>query len=86
MIITLDLPEQLVKKLSVEAAQLGVSLGEYIQRVLATGRNAEQTRKTGADLMAYWQSEGVIGCRPDITDSQQHARELRAQAEQRARG
>jgi hypothetical protein len=86
MSITLDLPDELVRELSVEAAQLGLPLGEYIQRVLATGRTAEQTRKTGADLVAYWQSEGLIGCRPDIIDSQQHARALRAQAEQRARG
>jgi hypothetical protein len=70
----------------VEAAQLGLPLGEYIQHVLATGRNTGQTRKTGADLVAYWQSEGLIGFRADITDSQQHARALRAQAEQRARG
>jgi hypothetical protein len=41
--------------------------------------------KTGSELVAYWQSEGLIGTRTDITDSQRHARQLRRQAEKRAR-
>ncbi len=58
MIITLDVPEGLLRRLSAEAAQLGLPLGEYIQRVLATGRNAGQTRKTGADLVAFGKAKG----------------------------
>jgi hypothetical protein len=83
MSITLDLPEELASELSAEAAQLGLPLGDYLLRVLAGGRTAGTTPRTGAELVAYWQSEGLIGSRPDITDSQQHARELRAQAERR---
>jgi hypothetical protein len=41
--------------------------------------------KTGAELVAYWQSEGVINSRPEITDSQSHARRLRHEAETRSR-
>jgi hypothetical protein len=78
--ISLDLPEELVREMSAEAAQLGLPLADYIRRVLATRRTAGQMPKTGADLVAYWQTEGLIGCRPDITDSQQHARKLRAQS------
>jgi hypothetical protein len=36
---------------------------------------------TGAELVAYWEREGVIGTRPAITDSQAHARNLRRAAE-----
>lgn len=48
----------------------------------------EQTQKpkevvrTGADLVAYWQREGLIGTRKDITDSSKYARQIREQAEQ----
>jgi hypothetical protein len=39
--------------------------------------------KTGAELIAYWQSEGVINSRPDIIDSQAHARNIPHEAETR---
>ena len=38
---------------------------------------------TGADLVACWEREGLIGTRPDIKDSQEHARQIRRQAERR---
>lgn len=38
---------------------------------------------SGAELVAYWRREGVIGSRPDIADSQAHARAARARAERR---
>ena len=37
----------------------------------------------GASTVAYWEKYGVIGSRPDITDSQTYARELRYEAEHR---
>jgi len=40
---------------------------------------------TGADLVAYWEREGIIGSRPDITDSLEHARAIRRKAERRTR-
>jgi predicted DNA-binding antitoxin AbrB/MazE fold protein len=44
----------------------------------------ESTMPTnGAELVAYWKKKGVIGTRPDITDSVAHARALRRQAETR---
>jgi predicted DNA-binding antitoxin AbrB/MazE fold protein len=39
----------------------------------------------GAELVAYWEQKGVIGTRPDITDSVAHAHALRRQAETRHR-
>ena len=40
---------------------------------------------TGAELVAYWQSAGLVGTRPDITDAPAHARALRKQSETRER-
>lgn len=40
---------------------------------------------TGAELVAFWQRESVIGSRPDIEDSQAHARAIRERAEHRTR-
>ena len=86
MSITLDLPQELVSKLSAEAARLGVSLSEYVAHVLSTGRLAEQRLiKTGEEVVAYWQGEGVIGTRLDIADSQKQARKIRQKAERRTR-
>jgi hypothetical protein len=85
MTITLDLPEELEKELSAEANELGLSLSEYALRVLATGLVVGNRPKTGAELVAYWQAEALIGTRSEITDSQAQARAIRAEAERRIR-
>jgi len=86
MTITVDLPQDLAKKLSAEAARLGLPLSDYAVRLLSTGRVPQSSPKTGAELVAYWQAEGLVGTRPEIiTDSQQHAREIRRKAEVRER-
>jgi hypothetical protein len=85
MSITLDLPQELETELSVEATQLGLSLPNYILRLLSTAVVRGRKPKTGAELVEYWQTEGLIGTRPDIADSQASARQLRSQAEQRMR-
>jgi plasmid stability protein len=85
MSITLDLPEELENELSVEAAQAGLSLEEYALRVLSTGLIVGKRPQTGAELVEYWQNEGLIGARPDIIDSQAHSRQVRERAERRTR-
>jgi hypothetical protein len=85
MSITLDLPEELENELSAEAKKLGLSLPAYVLRILSTGFVIGNTPKTGAELVEYWQSEGLIGTRSDITDSQERARQIRKQAEIRTR-
>jgi hypothetical protein len=82
--ITIELPEYLEHELSEEAARLNLPLSEYALRVLTSGRAANTLPNTGAELVDYWQSEGVIGSRPDIADSQTHARNLRRQSEDRS--
>jgi hypothetical protein len=80
MSITIDLPAAVEEKLRAEAARLQISVSEYALRVLSA---ETVTPANGAELVAYWQSEGVIGTRPDITDSQAYARRLRQAAENR---
>ncbi|TAG90014.1 MAG: hypothetical protein EAZ09_23455 [Oscillatoriales cyanobacterium] len=83
MSIQLELPPELESQLSTEAVRLNLPLSEYILRVLSIRKVLSNPPKTGAELVAYWQSEGVINSRPDITDSQLYARNLRHQAETR---
>ncbi|HAT13244.1 MAG TPA: hypothetical protein DCS91_06440 [Microcoleaceae bacterium UBA11344] len=83
MSIQLELPPELESELSTEALRLNIPLSEYILRVLSIRKVLSNPPKTGAELVAYWQSEGVINSRPDITDSQVYARNLRHQAETR---
>ncbi len=84
MSVTLELPEALVDEISEGAARRGLTVAEYVQRMIVVGRVGDKMPQTGAELVAYWQREGVIGGRTDITDSPRHARALRAEAEQRA--
>ncbi|HEV7669809.1 MAG TPA: hypothetical protein VGS22_14900 [Thermoanaerobaculia bacterium] len=46
---------------------------------------AKSVADTGAQLVAYWKRHGLIGTRPDIADSQTHARTVRHDAERRLR-
>jgi hypothetical protein len=85
MSIRLDLPLDLESELSSEASRLNLPLSEYILRVLSVRPAMKNPPQTGAELVAYWQAEGVINSRPDITDSQVHARHLRHKAETRSR-
>lgn len=86
MSINLDLPLELENQLCTEASQLNLPLSEYILRILSVRQILENPPKTGAELIAYWQREGIINSRPDITNSQDYARTLRHQAETRERG
>lgn len=83
MSIVLDLPPELESELAAEAARLHLPLSEYASRLLVSGRSSEPKPSTGAELVAYWKDAGLIGTRPEIEDSGEHARELRKQAETR---
>ena len=84
MTLTLDLPQELERKLSAEAERLGLPLEQYALRRLDEAPTSTDSRpKDGAQLVAYWRREGVIGSRPDIENSQTHAREIRRRAERR---
>lgn len=85
MTLTLDLPPELETELAAEAEHLRLPLKEYVLRVLAVGRLPHPMPRTGAEVVAYWEREGLLGTRPDITDPATHARALREKAEKRER-
>ncbi|MGA9382852.1 MAG: hypothetical protein WBV73_29175 [Phormidium sp.] len=85
MSISVDLPPELESELSTEASQLNLPLSEYILRVLSMRGSIANPLKNGAELVAYWQSEGVINSRPDITDSQAYSCQLRHDSQTRDR-
>lgn len=85
MSLVLELPPELERELAAEAARLQLPLSEYALRVLTAARMPTPALRTGAELVAYWQAEGLVGTRPDITDASAHARALREQAQRRAR-
>ncbi|HEX2210342.1 MAG TPA: hypothetical protein VHG93_21875 [Longimicrobium sp.] len=89
MTLTLNLPSNLERELSREAARLGLSLDEYALRVLANGRTSSScgtASVTGTELVEYWEREGIIGSRRDIGDPVAYARELREQNQNRSHG
>ncbi|HLP87705.1 MAG TPA: hypothetical protein VK184_03735 [Nostocaceae cyanobacterium] len=77
MSITIELPSELENELSKEASKLNLSLCDYILRILLIRPVLQNPPKTGAELAAYWEKQGVINSRPDINDSQEYARKLR---------
>lgn len=81
MTITLDLTPELEQELSREAEQINLSLSEYIVHLLSARQVFHNYPKTGAELVAYWQSAGVINSRPDLPNSKKYARKLRNEAE-----
>jgi hypothetical protein len=83
MTLNLNLPQELENILCAEASQLNLSLSEYILHLLYERQTLKSLPKTGEELVAYWQREGVIGSRLDIADSQEYARQLRHEAERR---
>jgi hypothetical protein len=82
MSLTVELPADLEAVLADEAAQSGIPLSEYVTQILSVGRRRRKPL-TGAEAVALWEKEGIIGMRSDITDPETYARELRARAETR---
>ncbi len=80
---TVELPDDLADALTDEASRLGLSLPDYAVRLLTSARPAVALVHSGADLVAFWRSEGLVGSRPDIVDSQLEARRIREQAQRR---
>jgi hypothetical protein len=83
MTLMLNLPPDLETRLQMEAGHRGVNIEEYALQLLRSG---VQPRTVGEEIVAEWERAGVIGSRPDILDSQEHARALRQRAQTRDRG
>jgi hypothetical protein len=80
---SVELPDDLADALTDEASRLGLSLPDYAIRLLASARPSGVSIRSGADLIAYWRAEGLVGTRADIVDSPAEARRLREQAQRR---
>jgi hypothetical protein len=85
MSIVLELPADLEAKFAAAAAREGISLSDYLLRILANGGPATRTVSSGAELVEYWKQAGIVGSWSGVSDSQEHARKLRAEAERRER-
>jgi hypothetical protein len=83
--IVLNLPPELESKLSADARQRGLSLADYVLQVLGADTLPQARPTSGADMVAFWSREGLIGTRSDIADSSVHARALRDKAQTRRR-
>lgn len=83
MSLTLAIPDDLADALTKEANRLGMSLPDYAIRLLTTAHPPTGEMQTGAEIVAYWQAEGLIGTRTDQTDSPILARQIREQAQRR---
>jgi DNA helicase TIP49 (TBP-interacting protein) len=80
---TIELPDDLADALTDEGARLGLSLPDYAVQLLTSARPLAEPVRNGSELVAFWQTEGVIDNRPDIADSQFEARRLRDEAQRR---
>lgn len=88
MTIILDLPNELERELEQAAAEAGLPVAEYAMRVLESSRHSVQQaapRRTGAEILALWEQEGLLGGGPDIADPVKFARELRERNQNRRR-
>ena len=89
MTLTLELTPEQEQQIETEAQRRNMDAASYAKALLfETGQTLSQEQEeqwSGADLVAYWEREGVIGSRPDIVDSLEHARAIRRKAERRIR-
>lgn len=85
MTLKLEIPQELEEELNAEASKLGLPLPEYALRLLSTRQHSVDSPRNGAELVTYWHNEGLIGTRPEVSDSLEHARSLRRRAEERVR-
>ncbi len=90
MTITLELPPVMSARLEEEAAKREKPVEEYalslLERFMPSPAPMPEL-KTGADVVAFWRANGLIGDwadREDIGDSLEYARSLRRQAETRS--
>ena len=83
MTLTLELTPEQQEKLDAEAIQHGMDTATFALSVL-TGNAATlpaPKKWSGADLVAYWEREGLIGSRPEIIDSLEHVCAIRRKAD-----
>lgn len=85
MTFILEVPNDLERDLEKAAARAGMPVAEYALQILAANRVPEPAApRTGAELLAVWEQEGLLGDGPDIEDPVKYARELRERNQRRS--
>lgn len=81
MTYTLELPPDTEARAQAQADAQGLAVEEYLVSLIEDALPAPPREfKTGADLVAYWQSIGFVGIwadREDMKDSTEYVRRLR---------
>ena len=78
MPMTLELPDEVAEWLQKVATGRGISVQEYALERLSFPKPAVPGLTDGASLVAYWEANGLLGTRTDITDTSAEATRLRA--------
>lgn len=87
MTLTIELTSEEEARLEAAAQRQGREVTDILRDLIA--QLPDDDLPIGARLIKQWEAEGVLGAwadREDIGDSAAYARELRRQAETRARG
>lgn len=87
MTYTLQLPPDMETRAQEKADMEGVAVEDYLLSIIKEALPAPKPR-TGAELVALLEKEGILGMwadRTDIGDSVEYARNLRREAETRGR-
>jgi hypothetical protein len=82
MTLTIELTPEQEAALQAQAQAAGIDATEYAQRLLASDLAEEHRPMTGAEMIAYWDKEGITGTFADRPDSQEYARQLRDQVQE----
>ena len=87
MSLVLELPAALEAELTAESERLGVSVSEIVVRRLndTVLPAPAAKRRTGAECLAVWDREAVLGIRQDIDDPAAYVREMRSKIDRRVR-
>ncbi len=83
MTLTIDLPPELETELKAEADRLHMPLAEYVVFAIDFGRPPNPMPRNGAEMVAYWEREGLLGTRTDIKDPVECVRNMRDKIEKR---
>jgi len=83
MTLTIELTPEQEAALQAQAMEAGMEASEYARQLLASDLVTEPRPMTGAEILAFWEQEGVFGVFADRGDAQEYARHLREQAQSR---
>jgi plasmid stability protein len=81
MTLTIELTPEQEASLQARASAAGMESSEYVRQLLTSDLVTERRPMTGAEMIAYWEREGLIGSYgdPDV-DAPELARRIRERA------